>query len=137
MFLWHKPEEGSIFTDNLETAALRKQSCCISLPAFEMSPRMNTSVSSSIESSLKLQHLYRDILKLRPYRKTLIRNDKRGLYKMHQEVIVVNNSLLSHIQRWAHHRFPKYCAGWPRAPASRRICSARLPKQIFQQMQSK
>ena len=64
VFLWHKPEEGSIFTGNVEMEALLKQSCCNSRPALEMSPRMNTSVSSSIESSLKLQHLYRAILKL-------------------------------------------------------------------------
>ena len=64
VFLRHKLDEGSIFTDNVETEALRKQDCCKSLPAFEMSPKMKTSVSSSIESSLKLQHLYRAILKL-------------------------------------------------------------------------
>ena len=64
VFLWHKLEEGLIFPDNDETEALRKQDCCISPPAFELSPEMKTSVSSSIESSLKLQHLNRAILKL-------------------------------------------------------------------------
>ena len=65
LFLWHMlEEEGSILADKNETEALRKQGCCISSPGRRLSPRMNTSVSSSMESSLKLQHLYRAILKL-------------------------------------------------------------------------
>ena len=55
---------------------------CISVPTLEMSPILNTSVSFSIESSLKLQHLYRAILKLWPH-ETPTWDDNGKFYNMH------------------------------------------------------
>ena len=56
-----------------------------------------------------------------------------GIVQAYPEVGASYISLLKYsfspVWRWAHHRFLKYFASWPRAPVTEGYCSARLEKQ--------